>query len=262
METKELEQKVIETAQRVGDFLNERVFRYETLEWKSLDDPVTDLDKAAERMIREAFPDANFVGEEYGVSKIGSDVTLYIDPIDGTKSFVRGELLSSLSLAAEKNGELVVACVNDFSRGIMYVATKDEVYMTRTGWNGEKMPLPLHKKQLLSKATLTCKKVSETKKKFSDQQGFDFREQIASIALSMAHLAVGSHDGLILDPFKKKGQMYAADIAAGYFLMKQAGYVIKDYNLKEFDFRDPEHGIIALRPEIADKVLQVLGGAS
>lgn len=59
-------------------------------------DPVTEADRAAERTIRDAiarrYPDHRIRGEEHGISGGGSPATWVIDPIDGTRSFVLGQL--------------------------------------------------------------------------------------------------------------------------------------------------------------------------
>jgi histidinol-phosphatase len=58
--------------------------------------PVTDADKAAENVIRELLaknrPDDAIVGEEFGNSETKAGASRYwvIDPIDGTKNFLRG----------------------------------------------------------------------------------------------------------------------------------------------------------------------------
>lgn len=67
--------------------------------------PVTEADRAAERMLRSAlqdrFPDDSIVGEEFGHSDGHSGRTWLIDPIDGTQSFIRGVPLFATLLALE-----------------------------------------------------------------------------------------------------------------------------------------------------------------
>jgi histidinol phosphatase-like enzyme (inositol monophosphatase family) len=57
-------------------------------------DPVTEADRAAERVIRQkirsAFPDHGIHGEEFGIENAGSPYQWIIDPIDGTRGFVCG----------------------------------------------------------------------------------------------------------------------------------------------------------------------------
>jgi histidinol-phosphatase len=56
--------------------------------------PVTDADKSAEDAIRALLhahrPDDGIVGEEFGTDGVGADRYWVIDPIDGTKNFLRG----------------------------------------------------------------------------------------------------------------------------------------------------------------------------
>lgn len=74
--------------------------------------PVTEADEAAERLIRQtlqaAFPEHGFYGEEYGQDRVDAEVVWLIDPIDGTKGFVRGYPFFSTQIAARVRGELVV----------------------------------------------------------------------------------------------------------------------------------------------------------
>jgi histidinol-phosphatase len=74
--------------------------------------PVTEADETAERIIREtisqAFPGHGFYGEELGRERTDAEVVWLIDPIDGTKSFVRGYPFFSTQIAASVNGERVV----------------------------------------------------------------------------------------------------------------------------------------------------------
>ncbi len=74
--------------------------------------PVTEADVRAEELIRSrleaAFPDHGVVGEEHGVTNDGAAWRWYVDPIDGTKSFVRGVPLYGVLLALEAEGDVVV----------------------------------------------------------------------------------------------------------------------------------------------------------
>jgi len=74
--------------------------------------PVTEADVRAEELIRSrleaAFPDHGVVGEEHGATNEGAEARWYVDPIDGTKSFVRGVPLYGVLLALEVAGEVVV----------------------------------------------------------------------------------------------------------------------------------------------------------
>jgi histidinol-phosphatase len=79
--------------------------------------PVTDADRAVETAIREALgmhrADDGLVGEEFGSDKGSSGRYWVIDPIDGTKNFMRGvptwaTLIALVQVDASGNEEVVV----------------------------------------------------------------------------------------------------------------------------------------------------------
>ena len=81
------------------------------VETKDDNSPVTEADRACERAIRSVlsarFPDHAIVGEEYGQHGQSRHVWL-IDPIDGTRSFIRGLPFWSIQIALMVDDELVV----------------------------------------------------------------------------------------------------------------------------------------------------------
>jgi histidinol-phosphatase len=81
------------------------------VEIKADQTPVTIADREAEAAIKQvlkaAFPDHAFYGEEEG-REGDSDFVWLIDPIDGTRSFVRGYPMFSTQIALMHRGELVL----------------------------------------------------------------------------------------------------------------------------------------------------------
>jgi histidinol phosphatase-like enzyme (inositol monophosphatase family) len=74
--------------------------------------PVTIADKQAEELIRakvEArYPEHSILGEEYGESNAGARVRWILDPIDATRSFMRGVPLYGVLIGIEIDGESAV----------------------------------------------------------------------------------------------------------------------------------------------------------
>jgi len=74
--------------------------------------PVTEADVEAEKTIRSIiearFPDHGFYGEETGSSHVDADYVWLVDPIDGTKSFVREYPMFSTQIALMHRGRLTV----------------------------------------------------------------------------------------------------------------------------------------------------------
>ncbi|MGP0629486.1 inositol monophosphatase family protein [Nitrospina sp. 32_T5] len=82
---------------------------------KSDQSPVTIADKNAEEMLRRkiqiAFPDHGIIGEEFGNVDPGREWVWTVDPIDGTRSFVRGLPLFSVLLSLLHRGEPVMGII-------------------------------------------------------------------------------------------------------------------------------------------------------
>jgi histidinol-phosphatase len=80
------------------------------VETKSDLTPVTEVDRAVEQAIRHRVerdrPGEGVVGEEFGSDE--GDVRWIVDPIDGTKNFVRGIPVYGTLIALERRGELVL----------------------------------------------------------------------------------------------------------------------------------------------------------
>ncbi|URX60723.1 inositol-phosphate phosphatase [Luteibacter anthropi] len=79
---------------------------------KGDDTPVTVADREAELAIREilarALPEAGIYGEEYGADDTSREWLWLVDPLDGTKSFVRRTPFFSTQIALMHRGELVL----------------------------------------------------------------------------------------------------------------------------------------------------------
>lgn len=81
------------------------------VETKSDRSPVTVADREAEKAISDillgAFPDHGMVGEEFGAVDAQRDAVWLVDPLDGTKSFVRGYPFVSTQIALMQQGRLI-----------------------------------------------------------------------------------------------------------------------------------------------------------
>ncbi len=89
--------------------------------------PVTQADRDAERAIVEilgrAFPDHGVLGEEFG-GHGSTEVRWIIDPIDGTKNFVRGIPVWATLIGLEERGEITVGVIHNPVTGELYTARR------------------------------------------------------------------------------------------------------------------------------------------
>jgi histidinol-phosphatase len=89
--------------------------------------PVTQADREAEQAIveilRAAFPNYGFLGEEFGAQG-NPDVRWIIDPIDGTRNFVRHIPIWAVLIALEEQGEITAGAVLNPVTGDLHTAEK------------------------------------------------------------------------------------------------------------------------------------------
>ena len=90
--------------------------------------PVTDADRAAERMLRECIvrdrPGEGVLGEEEGDD--GGDVRWIVDPIDGTRNFSRGIPVWATLIALERDGHVVCGVASAPALGRRWWAARGE----------------------------------------------------------------------------------------------------------------------------------------
>lgn len=104
--------------------------------------PVSEADRAVEQALRERLradrPGDAVLGEEYGGGEDPAAARRWIvDPIDGTKSYVRGIPAWGTLLALEQDGEIVVGVASAPALGRRWWAARGEGAHARDGLGGE-----------------------------------------------------------------------------------------------------------------------------
>lgn len=125
------------------------------VDFKADETPVTVADRKAEELIRSRierrFPKHAIVGEEFGLKETqGNTYRWLVDPIDGTKSFMRGVPLYAVLIGLEIDGVV--------RAGAAYFPALDEMIAAASGhgcwWNGK--PAHVSRTQHLDQAVVTC----------------------------------------------------------------------------------------------------------
>jgi len=128
----------LDAANAASDLIRKAYRGNFSVQYKADASPVTEVDVAAEKLIRqilqERFPAHGFYGEETGKSQASADFLWLVDPIDGTKSFVRGYPMFSVQIALMHRGELVLGvssapCWNDGRGEIAYAEKGQGAYL-------------------------------------------------------------------------------------------------------------------------------------
>jgi histidinol-phosphatase len=119
----------VEAARRAGDLARNYYESTFEIELKPDTSPVTIADKGAEELIRtlvgQHFPDDGFLGEEFGDQPGGTSFRWVVDPIDGTRSFVRHIPIWATLIGLEYGGEQI--------GGVAYVPVLGQTYRALRG---------------------------------------------------------------------------------------------------------------------------------
>lgn len=192
-------------------------------------DFVSQADRQADEILREeltrARPDFGIVLEESGETNVRPDGPRWIvDPIDGTSNFLHGIPHFAISIAAEQYGEITAA--------IVYEPLQDQLF-----WADKGRGCYLNERRLrVSGRRKLDECLFATGIPFKGRGGFErFRHvldevmpQVAGIrrfgaaSLDLAYVAAGRFDGFWEEDLKPW------DIAAGMFLVKEAGGIVTD----------------------------------
>lgn len=225
-----------------------------TIESKSDGSPVTVADRAAEECAREwilqRFPDDGIVGEEFGTHLPGAKRRWLIDPIDGTKTFVRGVPLW---------GSLIAVCENEMVlAGAAFFPALDEMLSAAVGlgcwWNGTRA-------QVSKTSTIADATVLTTDERFSRtperREGWRRLTEAAAISRSWGDcygylLVATARADVMVD-----GIVGPWDSAPLYLAITEAGGVFTDWEGNDTAFGT---SIIATNAALAATARGLLGG--
>lgn len=259
-----LNRELWSASHKAQEFLRAHLHKHAVYEEKPLNyeaqlvNPVTEFDKATEKIIVKSLEESfaqhpilrkhvDIVGEEHAYEKASHPIaTVYIDPIDGTKSFIRGEFLCTTSIGAII-GDKKLGVVVDFTRNIFYGTTIDldghvEAYVSY-GTIERKLPCIPH--AILRRTKIVC----NDNKKLKKIVGVEGDEAYGSIALTLAQLAYGTIDGCVQKPHITSYY----DIAGGLALLEAVGIRATDYDNQKITPENTHNGFIAFKPWIQRK---------
>lgn len=224
--------KVTEVAKEVGCYLRteQKKIKSEIIEKKGQHDFVTYVDKTAERKIIEQLklilPEAGFIAEENSEARIDKDFMWIIDPLDGTTNYIHGMSPFAISIGLTFQNELVGGVVYEVGLDECFYAWKDGQSML----NGN--PISVSKTQTLNDALIATgfpyydysrlKPFMETLS-FFVQYTHGVR-RLGTAATDLVYVACGR-----LDAFYEYG-LSPWDVAAGAFIVQQAGGTVSDYS--------------------------------
>lgn len=119
----------IKTALKAGSFIRSQLGKSRIVGYKGEINLVTNVDRKAERLIvgtlKKHFPRYHVLAEEEGGDMGISGYKWIIDPLDGTTNYAHGFPFFCVSIALEREGEVILGVVYDPMREELFCAEKD-----------------------------------------------------------------------------------------------------------------------------------------
>lgn len=248
----------VEATRRAGDLILSYFQKSFQVREKGKDNPVTSADLAADAFLREAFakrfPKDGWLSEETADDRrrLLCRRIWVVDPLDGTKEFVRGLPEFALSVALVEDGRPILAVVFNPSIGQLFYAQAG----TGAFRNGTLARVSARKK--FANACLLSSRSEQVQ--FRSLEDHCRIRRLGSIAYKLALVASGEAD--ITLSFRPKNEW---DVCAGTLLIQESGGVITDLQGDGFQFNKEAplvRNVVAATPSVhAQAVRWLVSGA-
>jgi myo-inositol-1(or 4)-monophosphatase len=250
----------VKAARSAGSIINRAALDVErlTISTKGVNDFVTEVDQAAEKVIIDtlltAYPGHAILAEESGRAHGAkhSDYLWIIDPLDGTTNFIHGFPVYAVSIALSFRGKIEQAVVYDPTRNDLFFASKG-----RGAFLNDRR-LRVSKRIRLAESLIGTG--------FPFRKGDNFKryvemfEQVmqhcagvrrpGAAALDLCYVAAGWYDG-----FFETG-LHPWDVAAGSLMITEAGGLIGNFT-GDADFLYQREAV-AGTPKVYGQLVQLL----
>jgi len=224
-------------------------------------------DLAAERAIVEVMLQHGIsftlVSEESGIQEYGSEAAecfVTTDPIDGTTNLMRGLPFYSSSIAIshkQQLSEVYAGMVTDLYHGTTYMAVEGKGAFR----NGEKMTTsPLYDLgEAVIGLDLNTYKVKAVAEQLTDLIAVTKHiRHFGSNALELCYVADGLTDAFV----DIRGKLRTTDVAAGFFIVKQAGGIVTTPSGEavdaKLDAREKVSFVASGNKEIHQRILSIV----
>lgn len=186
--------------------------------------PVTEADRKGEALIverlAELFPGVPVISEEdaseFGTPEMIGPRFFLVDPVDGTKAFVRGDPNFTVNIALIEDGRPAAGAVTAPATGETWYTVGGQAMKRREGGLAEPVRVrPWPKGAAIALISHTMR--DETAQKLADEYGFDLREPMDS-SIKFCRIAEGA-----ADIYPRHGPTMEWDIAAGHAVLEAAG---------------------------------------
>jgi len=232
MNLKQLSLQVSNLCVSNGDLIKKELghLKAEDIHNKGVHDFVTYVDKISEkRIVKELsriLPEASFIVEENTISNLEKQLVWVVDPLDGTTNFIHGIPCFSISIALMRDKEVIMGVVYDIMREECFYSWGEG----KSWLNDKEIKVSINK--TIEDSVIGTGFPSRDYSRIDDYMRilkilFDRAHGVrrfGSAAIDLCYVACGRFDIFFeygLSPW---------DIAAGSFIVSQAGGKVSDYS--------------------------------
>ena len=232
------------------------------IEMKPGDEPVTVADRRASELIvaglAGSFPDDPIISEELvpAPGALGAPRFWLVDPIDGTKDFIRGEDGYSVMIGLVCDGKPTVGVVYQPAIDRLFYGTPDGARMT---YQGETTPLAVSSIATAAEVRLVASKSHRSPDidRVKQQLGIADELNLGSVGVKLCVIAAGLRD-LYVNPATRTK---AWDTCAPEAILVPAGGRLSDLFGRSIDYTRElahHHGLVASNGRVHDEVVAKL----
>ncbi len=245
-------------AAREAAAVAKRAYEDGTKSWnKPGGSPVTEADLAVDALLksrlRAARPDYGWLSEETpdDDARLVPQRTFIIDPIDGTRAFVKRRPNWTISLAVAENGKPVT--------GVVIAPMLDELYSASHGGGAQlttstgTVRIHASTREALAGARLVGPQDAFTTKPGGTPWPEIVRDSFSSLAYRVCLVAAGERDGTV-----SLGSFHEWDVAAADLLLTEAHGRLSQLSGAPLRYNKPSpvvHGLIAAGPRLYGEIL-------
>lgn len=254
----QIQKEAISLIKDTGAFIREeaKAFSQSKVEHKGFNDLVSYVDKEAEKKLitglLKIIPESGFIAEEGTSTKTGEVYNWIVDPLDGTTNFIHGLPVYSVSVALQKNEEIIA--------GVVYEINRDECFHAILGGSAFMNDEEIHVSQdvELSNSLIATgfpyydfekmdAYLSILKELMQNSHGL---RRMGSAAVDLAYVACGRFEGFF------EYNLNAWDVAAGAFIVHRAGGNVSTFSNENNYIYGRE--ILAASPVVHQEILHII----
>lgn len=220
-------------------------------EFKSGKGPVTEADRTANRVLREALlrDGEGWLSEESvdDLSRLEKNSVWVVDPIDGTREFISRVPEWCISVGYVENGRATAGGICNPVSGEIFLGSLDE------GVKLNGVAVGASSRPNLEGAVVLASRSEMARGEWDRFRSAPFVSRpTGSVAYKLALVAAGKADATWTACPKNEW-----DIAAGAALLEAAGAFVRDWNGRELRFNNPStrvNGLMACAPQLSAKL--------